>query len=151
MRGAVFTTIGTFGAIRITPAYAGSRLDHIIVAHDKTDHPRVCGEQYYTTSLTYCQAGSPPRMRGAGSKEYIIPALPRITPAYAGSSCKFSMSGIAEKDHPRVCGEQSRSSSLRSYSTGSPPRMRGAGSIPSFLQEDKRITPAYAGSRKCWR
>ena len=71
---------------RITPAYAGKSW----AAHEKDDvtldHPRVCGEKICGIWLKCRSLGSPPRMRGKGSRP--VPALHStgITPAYAGKS-----------------------------------------------------------------
>ena len=51
---------------RITPAYAGKRLDNGGVMGTIRDHPRVCGEKGLRVAGTRCREGSPPRMRGKG-------------------------------------------------------------------------------------
>ena len=69
----------------------------------------------------------------------------RITPAYAGKSCnRFRTSGSGG-DHPRLCGEKPASSSLVMFQPGSPPPMRGKALQFFEKQQDRRITPAYAG------
>ena len=68
-----------------------------------------------------------------------------ITPAYAGKSCnRFRTSGSGG-DHPRLCGEKPASSSLVMFQPGSPPPMRGKALQFFEKQQDRRITPAYAG------
>ena len=70
-----------------------------------------------------------------------------ITPAYAGKSCnRFRTSGSGG-DHPRLCGEKPASSSLVMFQPGSPPPMRGKALQFFEKQQDRRITPAYAGKR----
>ena len=49
VRGAVVINVSSEQSMRITPACAGSRNVYTIVGLRKTDHPRVCGEQY-----TFC-------------------------------------------------------------------------------------------------
>ena len=49
------------------------------------------------------------------------------------------------QDHPRVCGEKETAMNADVTSTGSPPRMRGKGSITERAFIYLRITPAYAG------
>ena len=49
---------------RITPAYAGKRLLPLPVCSRLRDHPRVCGEKYFTIRDKVAKKGSPPRMRG---------------------------------------------------------------------------------------
>jgi len=45
MRGTVAFWLFTEKGIRITPAYAGNRVELYAEAENTTDHPRVCGEQ----------------------------------------------------------------------------------------------------------
>ena len=54
-----FDTVGG-----ITPAYAG-KSDSFALHHDANgDHPRICGEKYYTLRRDQLAEGSPPHMRG---------------------------------------------------------------------------------------
>ena len=50
-------------------------------------------------------------------------------------------------DHPRVCGEKTACMYWAAPATGSPPRMRGKGTVVSFISANPGITPAYAGKR----
>ena len=70
-----------------------------------------------------------------------------ITPAYAGKRHNDRNGQVTEKDHPRVCGEKSRSGLNLPRSWGSPPRMRGKVKTPQKGLQGPRITPAYAGKR----
>ena len=110
---------------RITPAYAGKSFLHPRRRHMQKDHPRLCGEkriEYYTKCTTW---GSPPPMRGKGPRPFFEDMETRITPAYAGKSCRSSEACKPVKDHPRLCGEkQCRQRGFR-QNTGSPPPMRG--------------------------
>ena len=72
MRGAVWGIALTRVAIRITPAYAGSRLDNNLLLAQTSDHPRVCGEQPTFNSNATNLPGSPPRMRGADLKKDVV-------------------------------------------------------------------------------
>ena len=69
----------------------------------------------------------------------------RITPAYAGKSCKTSAIRPAYEDHPRLCGEKEMKSSPISSPIGSPPPMRGKVIGLCLTAVLLRITPAYAG------
>ena len=71
----------------------------------------------------------------------------RITPAYAGKSFPAGCPRSRSRDHPRVCGEKSISRPKSGPSTGSPPRMRGKGSVYGDSLKGTGITPAYAGKR----
>ena len=71
----------------------------------------------------------------------------RITPAYAGKSCKKHDNTICTQDHPRLCGEKMTNFIPAIFTLGSPPPMRGkVASIESYKLVDG-ITPAYAGKR----
>ena len=70
-------------------------------------------------------ARPPPRMRGRPTRFRNIFHWCRTTPAYAGKTCWVIPAGRRKRDHPRVCGEDFRSSLLRSTARGPPPRMRG--------------------------
>ena len=72
--------------------------------------------------------GSPPPMRGKGTKCVKIDHNSRITPAYAGKSLAPSKEHHPLWDHPRLCGEKS---------------VNGSPGIKS-----QRITPAYAGKSR---
>ena len=48
----------------ITPAYAGKSVFRCSVATGDWDHPRVCGEKYFSKVIIDPVMGSPPRMRG---------------------------------------------------------------------------------------
>ena len=73
-----------------------------------------------------------------------------ITPAYAGKSESRGAFAYNSGDHPRVCGEKRVATSATGTGTGSPPRMRGKGSIYEDGVAAGRITPAYAGKRTRW-
>ena len=69
----------------------------------------------------------------------------RITPAYAGKSLTHPHIRHSKRDHPRLCGEKSCILSAAGSAAGSPPPMRGKGSMTTPLPPCFRITPAYAG------
>ena len=87
-------------------------------------------------------------MRGKGVFSIRQTERHRITPAYAGKSIHIPPKTLPSKDHPRLCGEKSKSVTTCPMSAGSPPPMRGKVlNIPHSLY-DHRITPAYAGKRQ---
>ena len=49
------------------------------------------------------------------------------------------------EDHPRLCGEKLAGFQGRHQTKGSPPPMRGKAKTKAELQNEIRITPAYAG------
>ena len=89
--------------------------------------------------------GSPPPMRGKVLSYFFLRLFYRITPAYAGKSCREKSLQTAFWDHPRLCGEKALSVDVHSSMTGSPPPMRGKANIILIKIECNRITPAYAG------
>ena len=92
----------------ITPAYAGKSHKVRLQAPGRWDHPRVCGEKAYSLVINGSEWGSPPRMRGKGTKRCSSRRGGRITPAYAGKSKRIAPSSVLFGDHPRVCGEKTK-------------------------------------------
>ena len=90
----------------ITPAYAGKRINYGIGKVFGRDHPRVCGEKKYCTTVTCSNLGSPPRMRGKVRLWMPNPQHLGITPAYAGKRKQKRGQKSQYGDHPRVCGEK---------------------------------------------
>ena len=134
---------------RITPAYAGKSFAHEPPQAAVGDHPRVCGEKPRPGWRGATGRGSPPRMRGKAASEGVTRNGSGITPAYAGKRSEHTGRGRSNQDHPRVCGEKSRTELEVYYSPGSPPRMRGKEPIPALSGVNTGITPAYAGKRQC--
>ena len=89
--------------------------------------------------------GSPPRMRGKGSRACGIGGADGITPAYAGKRPKAAQHLTTSRDHPRVCGEKKSKRIAPSSVLGSPPRMRGKAVLKDIKKAAAGITPAYAG------
>ena len=52
---------------------------------------------------------------------------------------------MADRDHPRRCGENALSVPSVGWNKGSPPQVRGKHLNQQFLQHNHRITPAGAG------
>ena len=112
---------------RITPAYAGKRLENAALQAVQTDHPRLCGEK--------------------GSGVMFLSVKVRITPAYAGKSAWCFCPLPLTRDHPRLCGEKQREHLKTLEKLGSPPPMRGKVSATRLVEHAGGITPAYAGKR----
>ena len=89
--------------------------------------------------------GSPPPMRGKVRPVHLFRHGIGITPAYAGKSRSVRRSGILTQDHPRLCGEKLTVTVSHASESGSPPPMRGKGTLPVSVRSARRITPAYAG------
>ena len=131
----------------ITPACAGNSFNLIANKKKEGDHPRVCGEQPVAEIDEDGTIGSPPRVRGTGAGKEPRPARSRITPACAGNSASSTRCWRRSPDHPRVCGEQPFSSVYVCHHMGSPPRVRGTGSLIVPGNIEVGITPACAGNR----
>ena len=58
----------------ITPAYAGKSTSGAALPRKPGDHPRVCGEKNREQADKELAYGSPPRMRGKGTKPRREPA-----------------------------------------------------------------------------
>ena len=110
---------------RITPAYAGKSIEHLLGQGIIQDHPRLCGEKTEKMLEVLSILGSPPPMRGKGGG--IPPHVHNL------------------KDHPRLCGEKIRHSHFSLTLSGSPPPMRGKVAPSTPKRKIMRITPAYAG------
>ena len=147
MRGKVTCTGSHANALGITPAYAGKSWVYSCFVFGGWDHPRVCGEKLFVGRRCGCPSGSPPRMRGKGSRLNRVRLACRITPAYAGKSTVQGRNAYHGQDHPRVCGEKALPASWRLPVPGSPPRMRGKADFDVCSDRQCGITPAYAGKR----
>ena len=73
--------------------------------------------------------------------------LAGITPARAGKSPRSHFRVPIARDHPRACGEKSRTATLTPETTGSPPRVRGKARSAKVKAGRFGITPARAGKR----
>ena len=109
MRGRVPNTCVTTTCCGITPAYAGKRSVKDLGAGGLWDHPRVCGEKLNKAIKLKHAGGSPPRMRGRVMRCSICQRGSGITPAYAGKSDALLYLPAWQRDHPRVCGEETPS------------------------------------------
>ncbi len=147
MRGKVVSVPADWDLVRITPACAGKSPYSQFVLITGEDHPRVCGEKFYSSFSWRGFKGSPPRVRGKVLPMFINRLLGRITPACAGKSFENVIGTIVCQDHPRVCGEKRRQSMMIPKSLGSPPRVRGKEAFESSYWKNRGITPACAGKR----
>ena len=129
----------------ITPAYAGKTLPACFRLVCAGDHPRVCGKDLAWLMFLTRRRGSPPRMRERLHFYSHRLINTGITPAYAGKTCRCTITPLALKDHPRVCGKDQRPPLMKFFKLGSPPRMRERRAFARFPYIFYRITPAYAG------
>jgi hypothetical protein len=132
---------------RVTPARAGSRLIPARPESGGSGHPRSRGEQRSAATERRTSYGSPPLARGAEQCGLGHGAVPRVTPARAGSRWAESPTRARTAGHPRSRGEQEPPLPVPPVSGGSPPLARGAGRPASARRRPRRVTPARAGSR----
>jgi len=133
----------------ITPACAGNSGRRRYIFRAAADHPRVCGEQFFTSARKVAMLGSPPRVRGTARLQPPLCLPAGITPACAGNSALSMVAVSGSGDHPRVCGEQHRETEGRQHRYGSPPRVRGTDRRYPLHITPPRITPACAGNSRC--
>ncbi|PWK63996.1 hypothetical protein BCL76_11773 [Streptomyces sp. CG 926] len=89
-----------------TPAGAGSSQHLILWRPEAQEHPRGCGEQWFSLSANECDPGTPPRVRGAVRGQINRRRAEGNTPAGAGSRSRWRCLAGPWREHPRGCGEQ---------------------------------------------
>ena len=152
--------------VGIIPAYAGNTLQwppHTRVLRDHPrvcgntatcglfsfmmwDHPRVCGEHWRYRPDRSTIRGSSPRMRGTLVGLPLPDDFFGIIPAYAGNTPVCCSPSRRRRDHPRVCGEHSKTRGVAAMLKGSSPRMRGTPCRRTVGLGRCGIIPAYAGN-----
>ena len=146
MRGTLRPAQRLRGVLGIIPAYAGNTKRLRQRMRSLRDHPRVCGEHLAKRNSPRRTSGSSPRMRGTPVCDGKGGLRLGIIPAYAGNTAPWAPAWPSTRDHPRVCGEHSISSSTSSGHPGSSPRMRGTPFMISWYSFVPGIIPAYAGN-----
>ena len=136
---------------RFIPACAGNRAGRARRCRCGTVHPRVCGEQANNSKFGLMGDGSSPRVRGTGEEHVNGWTDNRFIPACAGNSLDGSKLSRVWTVHPRVCGEQSKSTLRPAARCGSSPRVRGTERFRRQLENGGRFIPACAGNRICKR
>ena len=108
----------------------------------------MCGEKLLDLLGSGLLYGSPPRVRGKGSRSGFLYAASRITPACAGKSEEAKIVRQVFRDHPRVCGEKQAPLFIVFLGPGSPPRVRGKVLMQPGFADALGITPACAGKSR---
>ena len=137
----------TCGLQRITPAWAGKRTLHRFHRLACRDHPRMGGEKAQVLPAGISSEGSPPRGRGKGVSNVLVPEKFGITPAWAGKSTSGGRVLLTAADHPRMGGEKPSFLVVFSRRLGSPPHGRGKVAAIAAAIAIIGITPAWAGKR----
>ena len=133
----------------IIPACAGNRETLAQKQKGARDHPRVCGEQSISCRYRHSKPGSSPRVRGTGILRLLLVITWGIIPACAGNSLPQAPVSPSQRDHPRVCGEQSREPKGSLFGLGSSPRVRGTDLLCLLTRQAVGIIPACAGNSHC--
>ena len=89
----------------LIPACAGKTdADHVLPSRQRA-HPRVCGENGYSSAHVFGELGSSPRVRGKRTKKNRQFLKLGLIPACAGKTVDFTKDSVYRGAHPRVCGE----------------------------------------------
>jgi len=110
---------------RITPACAGKTPSNSKTTGDRTDHPRMRGEDSLLFLKSGRWGGSPPHARGRLHLSKTLVNFQGITPACAGKTRRRGGRPRAAPDHPRMRGEDLFFFAGAEFSPGSPPHARG--------------------------
>ena len=130
---------------RNTPACAGKTRTSARRSPVRQEHPRVCGEDHLLQTHSSYVLGTPPRVRGRPPLRVKSGSIFGNTPACAGKTLIKLIKINFTREHPRVCGEDPSMRLQKSYTAGTPPRVRGRLSFSRFLCAYPRNTPACAG------
>ena len=131
---------------RFIPACAGNRRDQTSIPPTIAVHPRVCGEQLVSKSISSSRHGSSPRVRGTARQFGRASMLDRFIPACAGNRFEIDFPTGDYTVHPRVCGEQPLMLAFIVGICGSSPRVRGTGRVLVSRRNRSRFIPACAGN-----
>ena len=129
----------------LIPACAGKTSTQRTLRMRPEAHPRVCGENLEQSIGAVDTVGSSPRVRGKLAAPFEGGGEIRLIPACAGKTAQVANQDIANRAHPRVCGENSQRSHLSERRRGSSPRVRGK--LIAFQKKDsyQGLIPACAG------
>ncbi len=131
---------------RSTPACAGTTAPGSSRPRRRWEHPRVCGDDAVTPSQARATTGAPPRVRGRQPRGPDGSPARRSTPACAGTTALRSGRRWRTGEHPRVCGDDSRTIALPFTPGGAPPRVRGRRHRLLDATGLRWSTPACAGT-----
>ena len=97
--------------------------------------------------------GSSPRVRGKLDALQALDRLVRLIPACAGKTWSPRARSASTTAHPRVCGENDETESMRSENKGSSPRVRGKRFTSRAVIAGAGLIPACAGKtgERAWR
>ena len=105
----------------------------------------MCGKNQNKSSRELITMGSPPRVREKLDSKTLDCTVSGITPACAGKTLTVSDYHKETRDHPRVCGKNTKCVCTQGLNPGSPPRVREKPADTSWEVLGRGITPACAG------
>ena len=146
VRGTPAERVVALGPPGIIPACAGNTHGLITWMPMARDHPRVCGEHPLWMVSEVGAWGSSPRVRGTPPPSARPTACSGIIPACAGNTHTCARYQESGRDHPRVCGEHSKTISVPTGHVGSSPRVRGTLKVARCRIVLEGIIPACAGN-----
>ena len=110
---------------RLIPARAGKTSAKPPPTPPARAHPRACGENLGTVTVSWRWSGSSPRVRGKQGDRGSVCWWEGLIPARAGKTLRGPSWPAALRAHPRACGENPGGASSCRRRSGSSPRVRG--------------------------
>ena len=132
----------------LIPAWAGKTVARLRRRDHPKAHPRVGGENAFSTASALVAAGSSPRGRGKRTIGVSFTADGRLIPAWAGKTTRFRRFARSIRAHPRVGGENEGACNTVHGRAGSSPRGRGKRTPAVRWFADGRLIPAWAGKTR---
>ena len=133
---------------RLIPARAGRTWSARIPTGTRSAHPRSCGADHTGRAAIATLSGSSPLVRGGRDRSRRRRPDRRLIPARAGRTPPKWPASAPTPAHPRSCGADLISVSVRVVAAGSSPLVRG-GPVPLLGHHPReRLIPARAG-RTC--
>ena len=149
VRGKRSRVVKCFGCGGLIPACAGKTRARVSLRRRFRAHPRVCGENLITSSVSGIATGSSPRVRGKPVIMRLENADDRLIPACAGKTDRYPLLGQLARAHPRVCGENFPYPNGGQSDRGSSPRVRGKPNCIAREALCMGLIPACAGKTLC--
>ena len=134
--------------VRITPTCVGNTKKFYLLEKSFEDHPHLCGEHYISRKTMTQKIGSPPPVWGTRHELLSITPAARITPTCVGNTRPCCANPPRKQDHPHLCGEHIRSTTLLLTMAGSPPPVWGTPIRTTASPDYTRITPTCVGNTK---
>ena len=86
------------------PACAGQTVTEVIKNALMTEHPRMCGADFYMSLIMSLEKGTSPHVRGRPHFNKCKRMRARNIPAYAGQTSVLQPPACYDPEHPRMCG-----------------------------------------------